>query len=133
MGLVVTPATEANLPLNGRNYLQSTLLTPGVTSTDPVSFSNGTRSAGAVGSPFVNGNRNEANNYMLDGVDNNSVTLNWTSYLPNLDAIQEFKVITNNAPAEFGNYQGGIINVTIKSGTNEVPWLRLSTSFVMMR
>ena len=56
---------------------------------------------------------------MLDGVDNNSVTLNWTSYLPNLDAIQEFKVITNNAPAEFGNYQGGIINVTIKSGTNE--------------
>src|SRR5581483_6755450 len=65
VGLVVTPATETNLPLNGRNYLQSTLLSPGTTNTDPVSFSNGARSTNAVGSPFVNGNRNTANNYML--------------------------------------------------------------------
>jgi len=120
VGLVVTPATETNLPLNGRNYLQSTLLSPGTTNTDPVSFSNGARSTNAVGSPFVNGNRNTANNYMLDGIDSNSVTLNWVSYLPNIDAIQEFRVITNNASAEFGNYQGGIINVTIKSGTNQI-------------
>jgi len=66
----------------------------------------------------VNGNREEANNFLLDGVDNNNHNSNMVTYQPNVDAIQEFKVITNNAPAEFGNFQGGVINVTIKSGTN---------------
>ncbi|MEI4884352.1 hypothetical protein, partial [Klebsiella pneumoniae] len=65
------------------------------------------------------GNRKEANNFLLDGIDNNQVSDNLTSYQPNLDAIQEFKMITNNASAEFGNFQGGIINLTIKSGTND--------------
>src|SRR5437879_4314593 len=55
----------------------------------------------------------------LDGVDNNQTSDNLSSYQPNLDAIAEFKMITNNASAEFGNFQGGIINVVIKSGTNQ--------------
>ena len=67
----------------------------------------------------MNGNREEGNNFLLDGVDNNQVSDNLTSYQPNLDAIEEFKMITNNASAEFGNFQGGIINVVIKSGTNQ--------------
>jgi hypothetical protein len=65
-----------------------------------------------------NGNRKEANNFLLDGVDNNQVSDNLTDYLPNVDAIQEFKLITNNASAEFGNFEGDIINMVIKSGAN---------------
>jgi hypothetical protein len=71
------------------------------------------------GRPYVNGNRKEANNFLLDGIDNNQVSDNLTSYQPNLDAISEVKMITNNASAEFGNFQGGIVNVTMKSGTNQ--------------
>ena len=52
-------------------------------------------------------------------MDNNQTSDNLSSYQPNLDAIAEFKMITNNASAEFGNFQGGIINVVIKSGTNQ--------------
>src|SRR5207249_1742906 len=60
-----------------------------------------------------------ANNFLLDGIDNNHVSDNLTAYQPSVDAISEFKMITNNAPAEFGNFQGGIVNVTLKSGTNQ--------------
>ena len=86
--------------------------------TDPNSFNNGVRTTGG-GRPYVNGNRKEGNNFLLDGVDNNQTTDNLSAYQPNLDAIAEFKMITNNASAEFGNFQGGIINVVIKSGTNQ--------------
>ncbi len=71
------------------------------------------------GRPYVNGNREEANNFLLDGMDNNFTSDNLVSYQPNPDAIEEFNLITNNASAEFGNFQGGIINVIIKSGTNQ--------------
>ena len=94
-----------------------TLLTAGVTTPDPASFNSGQRAGG--GRPYVNGNREESNNFLLDGVDNNFTSDNLVSYQPNPDAIEEFKLITNNASAEFGNFQGGIINVVIKSGTNE--------------
>ena len=107
-----------NTPLISRNFIALTLLAPGVTTTDPERFNNGRRTGGG-GRPYVNGNREEANNFLLDGIDNNQTSDNLTSYQPNLDAIAEFKMITNNASAEFGNFQGGIINVTIKSGTNE--------------
>src|SRR5206468_7959480 len=70
------------------------------------------------GRPLINGNREQANNFLLDGMDNNQVSDNLLGYTPSPDAIQEFNLITSNAPAEFGNYQGGIVNATIKSGTN---------------
>ncbi len=117
VGSVITPQTIVHTPLISRNAIALTLLAPGVTTPDPNSFNSGIRTAGG-GRPYVNGNRKEANNFLLDGVDNNQVSDNLTSYQPNVDAIQEFKLITNNASAEFGNYQGGIINVVIKSGTN---------------
>lgn len=117
VGTVISGAANVNLPLNGRNFVQLTLLTAGATTVNPAGFTNGLRTT-AGGRPYVNGNREEANNFLLDGVDNNNQNSNMVTYQPNVDAIQEFKVITNNASAEFGNFQGGVINVTIKSGTN---------------
>lgn len=118
VGSVISGSTNVNLPLNGRNFVSLTLLAPGVTTTDPRSFTNGERTRGG-GRPYVNGNRAQANNFLLDGIDNTHASNQFTSYQPSPDAIQEFKMITNNAPAEFGNFQGGIINVSIKSGTNQ--------------
>ena len=118
VGSVVSARTITNTPLISRNPIALTLLAPGVTTPDPQNFNNGVRGGGG-GRPYVNGNREQANNFLLDGVDNNQVSDNLTAYQPNIDAIEEFKMITSNASAEFGNFQGGIINVVIKSGTNQ--------------
>lgn len=119
VGSVISSQTIVNAPLITRNPISLTLLAPGVTTADPNSFNSGVRTAGG-GRPYVNGNRKESNNFLLDGVDNNQISDNLSSYQPNLDAVAEFKMITNNASAEFGNFQGGIVNVVIKSGTNEM-------------
>jgi hypothetical protein len=119
VGAVVSGNSNVNLPLNGRNFVQLTLLSPGSTTVDPTSFTNGQRT-GAGGRPYVNGNREEANNFLLDGVDNNNNTSNMVAYQPNVDAIEEFRMITTNASAEFGNFQGAIVSVFIKSGTNQL-------------
>jgi hypothetical protein len=116
---VIDAATNDNLPLASRNYVQLTLLAPGAVSTDPSSFNNGNNTAGYGGRPLINGNREQANNFLLDGMDNNQVSDNLLGYTPAPDAIQEFNLITNNAPAEFGNFEGGIVNATLKSGTNQ--------------
>ena len=118
VGAVIASQTIENTPLISRNPIALTLLAPGVTTPDPAGFNNGVRTAGG-GRPYVNGNREESNNFLLDGVDNNQVSDNLSAYQPNLDAIEEVKIITNNASAEFGNFQGGIVNVVIKSGTNQ--------------
>ena len=117
---IINAATNDNLPLASRNYVQLTLLAPGAVSTDPSSFSNGNNTGGYGGRPLINGNREQSNNFLLDGMDNNQVSDNLLGYTPAPDAIQEFNLITNNAPAEFGNFEGGIINATIKSGTNSL-------------
>jgi hypothetical protein len=117
-GLVTSANFNVNLPLATRNFIQLTLLTPGVTTTDPSSFTNGQRTGGG-GRPYVNGNREEGNDFLLDGIDNNQISDNLTSYQPSVDAIQEFDVITNNAPAQYGQFQGGIVSVTLKSGTDQ--------------
>ncbi len=117
---IINSATNDNLPLASRNYVQLTLLAPGAVSTDPSSFNNGNNTGGYGGRPLINGNREQANNFMLDGMDNNQVSDNLLGYTPAPDAIQEFNLITQNASAEFGNFQGGIVNATIKSGTNSV-------------
>ena len=115
---VINAATNDEMPLAARNYVQLTLLAPGSVSTDPSSFNNGNNTAGYGGRPLINGNREQANNFLLDGMDNNQVSDNLLGYAPAPDAIEEFNLITSNAPAEFGNFEGGIINATIKSGTN---------------
>src|SRR5437879_2667808 len=116
---IINAATNDNLPLASRNYAQLTLLAPGSVSTDPKGFRTGNNTADfSSGRPLINGNREQANNFLLDGMDNNQVSDNLLGYTPSPDAIQEFNLITSNAPAEFGNFQGGIVNATIKSGTN---------------
>ena len=121
LGAVIDSKTNEALPLATRNYIQLTLLVPGTVHPDPSAFTNGT-TTGSFGSgrPYVNGNREQANNFLLDGLDNNQVSDNLVGYTPSVDAIEEFNMITNNAPAEFGNFQGGIISATIKSGTNRL-------------
>jgi hypothetical protein len=116
---IINAATNDELPLASRNYAQLTLLAPGSVSTDPSSFNNGNNTQGYGGRPLINGNREQANNFLLDGMDNNQVSDNLLGYTPAPDAIEEFNLITNNAPAEFGNFEGGIVNATLKSGTNQ--------------
>jgi hypothetical protein len=119
---VIDANTITSVALTTRNYIQLTLLSPGVVTTDPSTFNFGSQTTqGAInggGRPYINGNREEDNNFLLDGVDNNQASDNLTGYTPSPDAIGEFNLITQNASAEFGNYAGGIVNATIKSGTN---------------
>jgi hypothetical protein len=114
---IIDSATNDALPLATRNYVELTLLAPGSIHPDPSSFTNGDNTANG-GRPFINGNREQSNNFILDGMDNNEVSDNLLGYTPAPDAIQEFNLISNNAPAEFGNFMGGIVSATIKSGTN---------------
>ncbi len=117
LGTVLDAKTNAQLPLATRNYVQLTLLAPGTITTDPSSFT-GAQATFTGGRPLVNGNREEADNFLLDGMDNNQVSENAVGYTPSVDAIQEFNMITQNASAEFGNFMGGIISVSTKGGTN---------------
>ena len=123
VGAVMDANSITNLSITGRNYIQLTLLQPGVVTTDPSTFALGStttqNATGGGGRPYINGNREEDNNFLLDGVDNNQASDNLVGYTPSPDAIGEFNLITQNASAEFGNYAGGIINATIKSGTNK--------------
>src|SRR5438876_9660883 len=114
---VIDATTNDRLPLATRTYVQLTLLAPGSVTPNPSSFNNGDNTASG-GRPYINGNREQANNFILDGMDNNQVSDNLLGYTPAPDAIQEFNLITQNASAEFGNFQGGIISTSIKSGTN---------------
>jgi len=114
---IIDSHTNDRLPLATRNYVQLTLLAPGAVSPDPANFNNGDNTANGA-RPYINGNREQANNFILDGMDNNQVSDNLLGFTPTPDAIQEFNLITQNASAEFGNFQGGIISTTIKSGTN---------------
>jgi Carboxypeptidase regulatory-like domain len=116
---IIDNATNEALPLATRNYVELTLLSPGAIHPDPSSFNNGDNVASG-GRPFINGNREQSNNFLLDGLDNNQVSDNLLGYTPSPDAIQEFNMISNNAPAEFGNFMGGIVSATIKSGTNSL-------------
>jgi hypothetical protein len=117
LSTIVDARTNVDLPLLSRNYIQLTLLAPGTVNPDPQSLSNGDGPATA-GRPYVNGNREQANNFLLDGMDNNQVSDNLVGFTPSVDAIQEFSVITQNPSAEFGRFQGAIISASIKSGTN---------------
>ena len=118
LGQHIDARTNEELPLATRNYVQLTLLAPGSIHPDPSGFKNGFTTMNSD-RPNVNGNREQANNFMLDGLDNNQVSENDVGYAPSVDAIAEFNEITNNAPAEFGNFMGAIISTTTKSGTNQ--------------
>jgi len=118
LGTVIDARTNVALPLASRNYIQLTLLAPGSVNPNPQTLTTAQRIDNS-GRPYINGNREQSNNFLLDGMDNNQVSDNLVGYQPSPDAIQEFNLITQNAPAEFGNFSGGIVSVSLKSGTNQ--------------
>jgi len=115
---LVDSRAVTNIPLATRNYVELTLLSPGSVHPDNSTFNNGDNTANG-GRPYINGNREQSNNFILDGMDNNQTSDNLLAFTPSPDAIAEFNLITANAPAEFGNFEGGIVNASIKSGTNQ--------------
>jgi hypothetical protein len=129
VGATIQGEQVTELPLNGRNFSQLALLTPGVTrgaygdvasgggsSNNTETMRNNESGAASIS---VNGLRPQANNYILDGVDNNDGLVNTILFFPNVDATQEFKVNTSVAPAEYGRAGGAIIVSSLKSGTNQ--------------
>lgn len=120
VGQIVGQRTVNSLPLNGRNFTFLAQLSAGVNT--PQADTRGNAASGAF---TANGLRPAQNNYLLDGIDNNSNAvdfLNGTNFivLPPLDAIQEFKVQTSQFSAELGRSAGAVLNATIKSGTNSL-------------
>ena len=123
LGQVITEQQVAELPLNGRDFVQLATLTPGTTQeTNPNSFFNAGASsevsARGTYSLSVGGSRAQSTDWLFDGNDNNELTAGGISILPSIDAIQEFKVLTYNYSAEYGTRAGPTVLVTTKSGTN---------------
>ncbi|HEX4311611.1 MAG TPA: TonB-dependent receptor [Acidobacteriaceae bacterium] len=114
-----TANTISNFPLNGLDFSAITLYQPGAVDTDgtqgPTVIE---RSTYYVDTPNMNGNRAQANNYTLDGIDINETFNNLIAYSPAPDSLQEIKVLTANSPAQFGNVNGGGVVSILKSGTN---------------
>src|SRR3989454_3978600 len=125
LGQVITSQQVADLPLNGRDFVQLATLTPGtVQETNPNSFFNGGPSSevstrGSF-SLSVGGSRAQSTDWLFDGNDNNELTAGGIAILPSIDAIQEFKVLTYNYSAEFGTRSGPTVLVTTKSGSNQL-------------
>jgi Carboxypeptidase regulatory-like domain len=123
LGQVITSEQVAQLPLNGRNFVQLATLTPGTTQeTNPHSFFNGGGSSevstrGSF-SLSVGGSRVSSTDWLLDGNDNNELTAGGIAILPSIDAIQEFKVLTFNYSAQYGTRAGPTVLLTTKSGSN---------------
>ena len=119
-GQVIGTREVENLPLNGRAYADLAALVPGVRRNILENGTNSSRDA----SFNVNGQRSEFNNFLLDGVDNNAYGTSNQGFSnqaipPSPDAISEFKVETDNYSAEYGRSAGAVINVSIRSGTNQ--------------
>ena len=122
LGQVITGQTVADLPLNGRSTFRLIALTPGVTFSQsaygqfgdvPVNSTYDTNFT-------INGGRAQSNEILIDGVPSSAGFFDQITTLPIIDETQEFKVQSNNLPAQYGRYSGGVINVTTKSGTNDL-------------
>jgi hypothetical protein len=114
MGEVITGSNIAAVPLNGRTYTDLLALQPGV-----APYSGTYTGTVGAGSYSVSGNREAANGFMVNGGNVKEGVKAGTTILPNLDSLAEFRVITNNFDAEYGNYSGGTVNAVTKSGTNQ--------------
>jgi Carboxypeptidase regulatory-like domain len=128
LGEVVQEAQITALPLNGRSYTDLLAIQPGVS---PVSTLTPTSviMAGVTGTinpsgdlnpgdVSINGQRESANGFLVNGTDVQEHMNGGTSVIPNLDSIQEFRVLTTNFDPEYGNYNGGMVNVVTKSGSD---------------
>jgi hypothetical protein len=128
LGEVVPGSQIEALPLNGRSYTDLLAIQPGVT---PVTTLTPTSviMAGVTGTinpsgdqnpgnVSIDGQRESSNGFMLNSIDVQEHMNGGTSVIPNLDSIQQFRVLTNNFDPEYGNYNGGMVNVVTKSGSN---------------
>ena len=116
VGQVIDNRKITILPLNEREFLQLALLGPGAAPPAPESRLSTQGNSGIN----VNGAREAANNFLLDGVDNNDLFLNRLVIKPSVDAIDEFKIQAGNYEAEYGRNGGSQVNVALKSGTNDL-------------
>jgi len=108
LGQVVSNRSIVQLPLNGRSYLPLVALTPGVALPPGSAF------------PRLSGGRPRVNEYLYDGISVLQPEPGTVPYFPVIDAIQEFKVVTSVPPAEFGRFNGGVVNLSTKAGSNEL-------------
>jgi hypothetical protein len=126
MGEVINSQKMTTVPLDGRDFTDLLALQPGVVPSAYASQAPGLDDRTVSGSnnlnagnQSINGQREAANGFMINGANVNEGKNNGTAVIPNLDSIEEFRIITNNFDAEYGNYSGGQINVVTKSGTNQ--------------
>lgn len=128
LGEVVSSAQMTALPLNGRSYTDLLAIQPGVA---PIStlLQSSVIMAGVTGSLdpsgglnpgnlSINGQRESSNGFLVNGIDVQEHMNGGTSIIPNLDSIEQFRVLTNNFDPEYGNYNGGIVTVVSKSGSD---------------
>ena len=129
LGEVVSEQQIQSIPLNGRSYTDLLAIQPGVT---PITTLTPTSiiMAGVTGTinpsgdlnpgnVSIDGQRESANGFTVNGIDVQEGMNGGTSVIPNLDSIQEFRVLTNNFDTEYGNYNGGMVNVVTRSGSNQ--------------
>lgn len=127
-GLVINDRQLSDLPLNGRNFTQLALLSPGITRGQYGNQASGVNSNSETlryndtggASLSANGLRPQANNFLLDGLDNNEALVNTINFFPPVEAMSEFRVTNSLAPAEFGRAGGVITQSDFKSGTNQI-------------
>jgi hypothetical protein len=110
LGHVIDNRRIVDLPLNGRSFITLATLAPGVAVQPPP----------AAPFPRINGGRPRTNEYLFDGISVLQPEPGQVAFFPNVDAIQEFKIESNSPPAEFGRFNGGVVNLTTKSGANEL-------------
>src|SRR5262252_8440147 len=128
LGEVVSDIKMTNLSLNGRSYTDLLAIQPGIAPTTTMK-PNSVIMAGvtgtiapsgelSAGNVSISGQRESANGFLVNGSDVQEHMNGGTGVVPNLDSISEFRVLTNNFDPEYGNYNGGIVNVVTKSGSN---------------
>jgi carboxypeptidase family protein len=118
-GNVIENRRIVELPLNARNPFMLATLTPGITYNGPAIYQRPFDN-GAIADWSINGGINRSNEFLLDGAPNNSIQGgNNIAYVPPVDAVGEFKIITNSYDAQYGRTAGGVVNVQIKSGGNQ--------------
>ena len=125
LGQVIEQRSVTDLPLNGRNPIALTQLVPGVVPQGQPSAGNSSTGNPVGANPFalgdfqMGGGMAGQSQILIDGVPTNGAYLNVVTVIPTQDAIQEFKVQTNNLGPEYGRFAGGVINLSTKSGTNQ--------------
>jgi outer membrane receptor protein involved in Fe transport len=125
LGTTISREEVESIPLSGRNVENMLTLVPGVVAGgDTYGNAVSNQASGArtnsigFGNYAIGGGFGNQSQFYVDGVSSNGPANNLNTYIPSQDVVQEFRVETNNVPAEYGNYAGGVVNITTKSGTN---------------